>query len=95
VDNGDRGLVLCPVHRINLYLNRPINLVEMTGPLYQIKNVIETYSKNMKRKVRTTWMSDFGENDVVSISKEGIGRMLSERKGEHVNGSDDKPGKLV
>jgi len=58
----------------------------MTISDYQISNVIRTYMKNMKVKVRQVdnEPDDVVRNDEVVISKEGMKRMLFERIGEQM-----------
>ncbi|HNS14515.1 MAG TPA: hypothetical protein PKM08_04210 [Syntrophorhabdaceae bacterium] len=53
----------------------------MTISDYQISNVIRTYMKNMKVKVRQVdnEPDTVARNDEVVISKEGMKRMLFER----------------
>jgi len=60
----------------------------MTISDYQISNVIRTYMKNMKVKVRQVdnEPDDVVRNDEVVISKEGMKRMLFERIGEQIDG---------
>jgi hypothetical protein len=53
---------------------------------YQISNVIKTYVKNMKMRVRVpdVEVPTSNREDAVLISEEGMKRMLFERMGEHV-----------
>ena len=52
---------------------------------HQINDVIKTYRKNMKRLAWAGWGKHTVCEDSVSISEEGIKRMLSERIEEKVS----------
>ncbi len=56
----------------------------MTISDYQINNVIRTYVKNMKSRVSLadSVPKEMNEEDRISISEEGMRRMLFERIGE-------------
>jgi len=51
----------------------------MNVPQYLVENVVKTYMKNMKRLAWSGWGKHSVFEDSVSISEEGIKRMLVER----------------
>ncbi|OPY77162.1 MAG: hypothetical protein A4E64_01224 [Syntrophorhabdus sp. PtaU1.Bin058] len=57
----------------------------MTISDYQISNVIRTYMKNMKVRVKQVDKDheNVARDDEVAISQEGMKKMLFERIGEH------------
>ena len=55
---------------------------------HQINEVIKTYTKNMKRLAWAGWGKRTVCEDSVSISEEGIKRMLSERMEKNVGGAE-------
>ena len=63
----------------NFLLKSGDNRNRMSVPRHLVNNVVKTYMKNMKRLAWAGWGKHAVFEDSVSISEEGVKRMLVER----------------
>ena len=82
------------INRLSLVIMLAVNLLpkladkpnRMNVSYHTMNDVIETYTKNMKRLSWSGWGKHTVPEDSVSISEEGIKKVFSESIEENMNG---------
>ena len=87
MNNKGNEIVMLAVNPLPKLADKPNR---MNVSHHQINDVIKTYRKNMKRLAWAGWGKHTVCEDSVSISEEGIKRMLSERTEENVSGDEGR-----